>query len=253
MVTSRSELEACGWSVPEDFLDGLSDYERDFIRLEFTGRRTHQYYLDRLRYLDFCGMERVLDAGCGMGQWSVALAAHNALVFGVDLNAGRLALAKRLAAAMGCGNTAFQRARLEALPYPAKTFDGIFCYGVFMFTYMPRTLVEFARILKPGGKLYVNANSFGWYIHLLRDVPWNRRPALGIIKNTLLRRKQAIIVSERWLRARLDEHGFDVVAVDSEGDVSFSEHPSPPQPEPGYQRRYLGVRAIIEAAALRRA
>lgn len=251
MVTV-SDLRACGWPVTDGFLDGLSDYERDFVRLEFTGRRTLDYYRQRVRYLSFDGMDRVLDAGCGMGQWSVALSECNGAVVGVDLMPGRLDVARRLAESMRRTNITFQEGTLEKLPFPSASFDGIFCYGVFMFTHMPITLGQFARLLKPGGKLYLNANSYGWYVHLLRDVPWNRRPAMRMIWNTLRGREQSIVVGERWLRKRLTEHGFDVVMLDVEGDASFEAQPATPKPERGYQSRYWGLRAILEATAIRR-
>ncbi len=246
-------LRQHGWRVPDNLLAEMSDYERDFVRLEFTGRRTFDYYRDRIAYLGFTGMDRVLDAGCGMGQWALALAEHNNTVEGIDLNESRVEVGRRLVAEAGNPNVSLATGSIESLPFPAAHFDGVFCYGVFMFTNMPKTLAEFSRVLKPGGRLYLNANSYGWYVHLLRDVPWNRRPALGIIKNTLLRRKRAIIVSEPWLRARLDDAGFDIAMIASEGEATFrSGAIDLRKPEPGYESRYWGLRAIIEAAAVKR-
>ncbi|MCS6947722.1 MAG: class I SAM-dependent methyltransferase [Steroidobacteraceae bacterium] len=251
MVTVR-DLNAAGWPVPRDFLDGLSDYEREFIRLEFTGQRTKAYYNDRLRYLGLVGSRRVLDAGCGMGQWALALSECNELVVGIDLNATRLGLARRLASASGRQNLMFCRGRLESLPLRDREFDAIFCYGVFMFTYMPQTLAEFKRVMKPGGRLYLNANSVGWYVHLLRDVPWNRKAAIGMIWNTMLGRHRAVVVTEGRLRKLLAANDFDVLVVGCEGDTSFLDRPASPKPPPGYQRRYWGMRAILEVLAIRR-
>jgi len=246
-------LRAHGWQVPDDLLENVSDYERDFMRLEFTGQRTFDYYRRRIAYLGLTGLDRVLDAGCGMGQWALALAEFNGQVEGIDLNEGRLAIGRRLLAAQEKSNVSLSKGSIEASNFPSEHFDAVFCYGVFMFTDMPRTLAEFHRVLKPGGKLYVNANSFGWYVHLLRDVPWNRRPALGIIMNTLLRRKRAIIVSEPWLRARLREAGFDVRMIACEGETTFRDNVIDiEKPEPGYARSYWGLRAMLEAVAVKR-
>lgn len=251
-MVSVETIRACGWNVRADFLDGLSEYERDFVRLEFTGRRTRAYYESRVAYHAITGCELVLDAGCGMGQWSVALAGSNRRVYGIDLNEGRIHVGRRLVNSLDLRNIHLDRGSIEAIQFPSSTFDAVFCYGVFMFTDMPRSLSEFSRVLRPGGKLYLNANSYGWYVHLLRDVPWNRKPALGIIKNTLLGRTRAVIVSERWLRNLLNQAGFDVVQLACEGQTSFESSPKFPKPEAGYQERYWGMRSMLEVCAVRR-
>ncbi len=246
-------LRSHGWQVPDDLLENMSEYERDFMRLEFTGQRSFDYYCQRIDYLGFSDMSRVLDAGCGMGQWALALAEFNDYVEGIDLNEGRLEIGKRLIASRVKQNVNLANGSVEALNFPSNYFNAVFCYGVFMFTDMPRTLREFHRVLKPGGKLYLNANSFGWYVHLLRDVPWNRRPALGIIKNTFLRRKRNIIVSEGWLRSRLCAAGFEIHTLGCEGETTFRKNGEfKVKPEPGYSRAYWGLRAILEVIATKR-
>lgn len=239
-------LAAAGWRWSKEAVDSLDDYERKFVAFEFLPPRTLTYYLDRIDYLGFGSMQRVLDAGCGMGQWSIALAQRNREVQGVDLSRRRVELARKLASDMGVTNCHFHCARLERLGYPDESFDGIFCYGVFMFTQMPEVLAEFRRLLKPGGRFYINANSWGWYLHLLKNVPWNRRPALRMILNTLLGRKQNIVVTETWLRRQLASAGLAPIAITSEGAASFYARPPVTMPVPGYPPRCLGVRSIIE-------
>lgn len=245
-------LRQHGWNVSDDILQDMTDYEKDFMRLEFTGQRTLDYYRSRIDYLGLSGLDRVLDAGCGMGQWALALSEFNNQIEGVDLNQGRINVGKKLIQNSGRENISLKQGSIEELPFSSNSFDAVFCYGVFMFTDMPRTLAEFNRVLKPGGKLYVNANSYGWYVHLLRDVPWNRRPAIGIIMNTLLGRKRAIIVSERWLRARLCDASFSAQMISTEGDATFRKGDVQiEKPEPGYKRSYWGMRAMLEAVAVK--
>ncbi len=246
-MVSVATLASAGWSWPQEVVDSLDDYERKFVAFEFLPPRTLSYYLERLDYLGFGEMDRVLDAGCGMGQWSIALARRNGEVQGVDLSRRRVDLARRLADSMGAGNCHFHCANLERLGYPEASFDGIFCYGVFMFTQMPVVLSEFRRLLKPGGRFYINANSWGWYLHLLKNVPWNRRPALRMIRNTLLGRKQNIVVTETWLRRQLMAAGLQPIAIVSEGSASFHARLPAVAPAPGYPPTCLGVRLILEA------
>lgn len=243
-------LKEHGWNAPDGLIDQLSDYDQDFIKMEFTGLRTFNYYCERLEYLGFTNMQRVLDAGCGMGQWSIAMSVYNDLVEGLDLNEKRITIGQCLASAMDKQNVILNRGSIELMPYPDGYFDGIFCYGVFMFTNMPVTLSEFYRVLKPGGKLYVNANSYGWYLHLLLEVPWNRLPALKIIKNTLQRHQRNIIVSEKLLRLLLNKSGFNIVMIGCEGDTTFLKDLNiSKKPKPAYMQHYWGIRSLLEATA----
>jgi SAM-dependent methyltransferase len=251
MVTVET-LAAAGWRWPAQAVAGLSPYEHKFVELEFLRPRTLDYYLERLDYLGLTRGARVLDAGCGMGQWSIALSRRYGEVAGIDADARRIELAQSLAANMDARNCVFRVGNLEALPYPDAHFDAVFCYGVFMFTRMPATLREFHRVLKPNGRFYLNANSWGWYAHLLKDVPWNRRAALRYIGNTLLARDQNIVVTERWLRRALANAGLTPLQIDVEGACAFQQAPPASRPASGYPARHFGLRAIIEAIGYRR-
>src|SRR4051812_49116178 len=90
-------LSMAGWRVPGALVAELSEYERDFLRIEMTGLRTRDYYAQRLKMIGFSGDGRVLDAACGIGQWSIALGEVFQNVDGVDINSGRLAVARALA------------------------------------------------------------------------------------------------------------------------------------------------------------
>lgn len=247
MVT-HSELVQSGWHFPPDFVNGLSEYEQSFVAFEFLPPRTFQYYLDRLTYLGFVDLESVLDAGCGMGQWSIALTERSSNVQGIDIDARRVQIAQTLAQQMGRAHRCqFQVGRLEALPYRDGSFDAVFCYGVFMFTDMPSTLREFHRVLRPGGRFYLNANTWGWYAHLLVDVPWNRRPAFRYLLNTALGRTRNAVVTERWLSHQLAAADLRQIAIGVEGSTTFVPGKFCSKPAPGYPEKYYGMRAVIEA------
>lgn len=244
-----------GWTFPEEVWRKLSDYERSFAALEFSGQKTPTYYAARLRAIGFCQLDRILDAACGMGQWSLAMAGLNGHVEGIDINAGRLDVAAALARAAGRTNCSLRSAPMEQLPYDDAEFDAVFCYGAFMFADMPRALAEFRRVLRPGGRVYLNANSSGWYAHLLIDRGLAKanlriiRSAAFMIVQTLLRRSRNRVVGMRWLGRRLGAAGFRVVANGAEGTICLDEQPDQPRPDAAYPRSFYGLPAVIEVLA----
>src|SRR5207249_836806 len=91
-----------------------------------------------------------------------ALARCNQQVSGIDLNPERIDVAGRLSAACGQENVSFNVGSIEKLPYDDASFDGVLCTGSWMFTRPETTLREFIRVLKPEGRLYIQANGAGW-------------------------------------------------------------------------------------------
>ncbi len=143
-----------------------TEYEKSFVEDEYSPGM--DYYLARLDRLGFAG-DRVLDAGCGVGQWSLALSRRFNHVDAVDINRKRLNLAIRAAAEAKAENISFIDGSIEDLAMADATFDAIFCYGVVMFTDTRRSLAQFYRLLKPGGKAYLCLNGDGWNYHLIRE------------------------------------------------------------------------------------
>lgn len=60
---------------------------------------------------------KVLDCGCGYGQWSLALAKHNKLVYGIDIQEKRIQIAQRIGKELLVDNVLFQVASAEDLPF----------------------------------------------------------------------------------------------------------------------------------------
>ncbi|MBI4401207.1 MAG: methyltransferase domain-containing protein [Nitrospirae bacterium] len=144
----------------------LSGYEKEFIQTEYGFGLP--YYLRRLDRIMFSG-GRVLDAGCGVGQWSIALSQRFEQVECVDLNKSRLVVLQHVADRIGIGNIRIRRGSLEHLPYPDSSFGAVFCYGVIMFTAVERTLGEFFRVVRPGGRVYICLNADGWSRYLIEE------------------------------------------------------------------------------------
>jgi len=116
----------------------------------------------------------VLDAGCGGGRNTIAMARLGAATaHGIDIGAQGIEDAKRRSQALP--GVHFQQASVEAIPFPDATFDVIWCAGVLMHTeHDEHVLDELARVIKPGGLLYMLVYATGgmrWpLIQLLRPL-----------------------------------------------------------------------------------
>lgn len=137
----------------------------------------------------------ILDAGCGYCFHAIRLARRGLRVTGVDFSDSALADGRRNVARAGLTDKIeVQKANLLALPFPAEYFDFVNCWGVLMhIPEIDRALSEFARVLRPGGKLVLMENDMAsWHVRLWepalraakrllgRGVPERRRTERGI-------------------------------------------------------------------------
>jgi len=90
---------------------------------------------------------RVLEAGCGVGAQTVALARNSpqALITSIDISEASLAEAKKKVAAKGFNNVQFQKADIFNLPFGPESFDHVFV--CFVLEHLSRP-VEALRVLK---------------------------------------------------------------------------------------------------------
>jgi len=97
----------------------------------------------------------VLDVGCQLGALPVALAERGARVTGVDVDDALLDGARRRCGCYGAAAT-FARAEAEALPFADASFDVVTFVDVIEHVTDARAAVrELARVLRPGGALYL--------------------------------------------------------------------------------------------------
>ena len=112
----------------------------------------------KLRLLGPIRGKEVLELGCGAARWSVALAQRGAHMTGLDVSPLRLAQAREW---MERERVEFPlvEASAEALPFPARRFDIVFCdWGAMTFVDPYRSVPEVARVLRPGG-IFAFSNS----------------------------------------------------------------------------------------------
>lgn len=125
------------------------------------------------------GVEKVLDAGCGAGHTALAFAPHVAEVVAVDLSEAMLAQCRHLAAARAIENVAFRLGDVERLPFDDHEFDLVVSrYSAHHWPNPGLALAEFARVLKPGGRVLLDdvvsyeehsCDSYLQSIEVLRD------------------------------------------------------------------------------------
>ncbi len=103
--------------------------------------------------------EIVVDVGSGSGFDSLiasTLVGPEGRVIGVDMTQEMLSKARAGAEAMGATNVEFREGYAENLPLSEKYADVVISNGVLNLTLdKAKTLKEWARILKPGGRLFI--------------------------------------------------------------------------------------------------
>ena len=94
--------------------------------------------------------ERVLDAGCGLGRWTAALASTGAQVTGIDIQAPLLDQAR-----IACPQAELHAADLLRWS-PPEPFDAIFAFATLHWVQPPLEAAHaLYKLLRPGGRLGV--------------------------------------------------------------------------------------------------
>lgn len=108
--------------------------------------------------VDLSGCDAI-ELGCGTAYVSAWMARRGAQVVGIDVSAGQLATARRLAAEHGVDLTLIE-GNAEDVPYPDASFDfAISEYGAALWCDPYVWLPEAHRLLRPGGRLSFLTNS----------------------------------------------------------------------------------------------
>jgi SAM-dependent methyltransferase len=111
-----------------------------------------------LEMLGLAPGDRVLDVGCGPGNFSrdFARVAGDGLVIGIDASATMLASAVRRG---GGANLAYVRGDASDLPFDDGAFDAVCCFAALYLIEEPmRAIDEIVRVLAPGGRVALLAS-----------------------------------------------------------------------------------------------
>ena len=104
--------------------------------------------------------QKILDVACGTGDFSIAIAkaAHpHSRITGADLSQGMLDIMQKKVAKEGLQKQiSTMRCNCENLPFEDASFDRVtIAFGIRNFEHREAALREFARVLKPGGKMVI--------------------------------------------------------------------------------------------------
>ena len=115
----------------------------------------HDGAVEILQGWDFSNVKTLLDVGCGSGQTAIPAAKMGLKVTGIDI-AENLIEHARTITSQNKLDARFDVGDAEDLPYKEQSFDAAITLIGAMFAPRPdRVAREFARVLKPGGKLYM--------------------------------------------------------------------------------------------------
>ena len=196
--------------------DTVTWFRPEYATCAYLDRFAQSEWIQRLLYHARVKPDektRVLEAGCGIGLYSLALARLNIPVQAFDYNAEALARAKNFQTQLGenrVSRTAqFYSDNLLNIQQPDNTFDLVFNQAVLEYFTDPRerarALQEMARVTKPGGCVAVIVQHTS---HRLRPL-WERWGWEGYT-----RQPPVIPFTPRVLATELGAAGLKEIIVD---------------------------------------
>jgi len=159
----------------------------------FAGKASQKFYNLVLREMEIAPGAAILDVGCGTGALLRRVAGKaDILGYGVDVEENMITEAQKKSPAMQ-----FFIAPCDRLPFENESFDAVIaCMAYHHFDNKEGFAQEAARVLKPGGVLYIADPRF----------PWPIRKAM----NGILRLVHVVgeFLTTQEMEARFAAHGF---------------------------------------------
>lgn len=225
----------------------IANSSDDYYRFVFE--HPLSFYEERIAMAGFQGHEKVLDAGCGYGQWSIALSKYNKHIVSIDHNEAMLNSLKYLIDSYKINNISMHLASLPKLEFDDNSFDAVWCWSVFMFLNRDKMLKEFHRVLKVGGRIMIGSkNSRGRILYkIVQAIKGKNFQAAKIEIKNLFYGKNIHYINNYTLfndvKKLYEPYGFKVIAQASEGFIDLS---GIGREKPIFPPKFLGMYSNIE-------
>ncbi|OGR84539.1 MAG: hypothetical protein A2901_08500 [Elusimicrobia bacterium RIFCSPLOWO2_01_FULL_54_10] len=172
---------------------------------------------------------KILECGCGLGQWLVYLQTLGYQTAGVEIVPDCIAVHKRY-----YPDSEIEVGDVRSLPFPDNAFAGYISIGVLehMIEGPRETLAEMKRVLRPGGTAVITVPAFNyflraWYpirqilVDLVKYNPWARR-AMG--KSPLLKNTRKTDAELQELKSQLLPQFWPSIRIDPDKGPLFIEY-----------------------------
>jgi len=173
------------------YLSILKTLNKIFPPKQYEGRKSTQEYSlaeygwakrDYELYKDLLPLESkvVLDAGCGLGGRTAYYSEKGAAsIVGIDMDENHIKFSKEFAAFKELKNATFLVANFINIPFESNHFDVIILNDVLehiRIDYLEQALPELRRVLKPGGKLFLEfppwTSPYAAHLYDQISMPW---------------------------------------------------------------------------------
>jgi SAM-dependent methyltransferase len=221
----------------------LLDSDEEPLRLE---RQARVYgFEDDLRHLALRVTDGVLDAGCGSGSITRAIASEvpQGSVTGLDREPKHVDFARRKAAAEGIGNIRFEVGDVLALPFEDGSFEVAWSKHLLQWVKdRERALGELKRVVRPGGRVVVCNFDYFCVCHYPEDA--ELQADAEVFFDAVRQELEFDTLLGRKLPHLFIQAGFQDVKVDFIPDRTFGGFGGDPEKrwnwETQFQQRVIG-------------
>jgi SAM-dependent methyltransferase len=144
----------------------------------------------------FSEFGKLLDFGCGWGQYLGAAKAVGWDAIGIEIDPEKIEFARSQ------GLNAVQGELLDGI-FDSETFDAVIAQQVFEHLYDPVSYIEeIRRVLKPGGVLFVSVPNYGSVLARFAGANWDMVSPVAHVR----------YFTSGTLKQLLSDHGFEVLS-----------------------------------------